>query len=57
MRCSNGGDRDDEIVWLRIKRAITESQAALVGGPNQLGRLLTAVSAFSQLIGQSHFQN
>ena len=28
------GDRDGQIVWLRIQRAITELQAAPVGKPN-----------------------
>ena len=28
------GDRDEEIVWLRIRRAIVELQAAPVGKPN-----------------------
>jgi hypothetical protein len=28
------GDRDGQLVWLRIKRAIVELQAAPVGRPN-----------------------
>ena len=28
------GDRDGQLVWLRIKRAIVELQAAPVGKPN-----------------------
>jgi hypothetical protein len=28
------GDRDEQLVWLRIRRAIAETQAAPVGKPN-----------------------